>query len=594
MKARFLLPVVVLLLCLTTLASGQRTLQSDEILQIFTKLTSEPRTAWIPAGTIGATHREQREPKITDSTVLADEIDKRVKEYKDKPNKIELTDELQKMKLAAIPFNVRYKLANRHTMDSTVVVKYDGERFYWETYVDSRQDSVVPDSSLAGNFMTEQFDLPFNRKTICAWDGEEYVTYTVSGRFATVDAAGHLPRAVNGPLTAGLIPWGHGRFTYDNLLAADASATELTLNSQNQIQMSLDWADGASVSLTLDPAMDYAVTACTLPAGDDQVSVNDYGDYRLVGGYWVPGTIFMERRDATTGKVLGSDRWTLTTIDGAVPPPGSFTVEYESDTFIQYMSSLTPEPTTFIYSSSMDMRRLLADRLAYIAAEGRKPQNCATAAVDYVASRLGKTVPDNTLATLVQSGGQTTLASMKQLIEGLGLYCRAVQADLTSLQNLGPAKTILHLPAENHFVVLDSIDNGRVQIVDLSDSKFCYSDSVDSFKQRWSQGPVLLVSSTPIAGPYASVNDAGLTTILGGSGWACTRILQYEHWYFCDPPCCGYYTYYWTRYGCQAAESGTCSSQVLVRYQETACVFNSDWICTSDGYWYYYYMFACK
>jgi hypothetical protein len=133
MKARFLLPVVVLLLCLTTLASGQRTLQSDEILQIFTKLTSEPRTAWIPAGTIGATHREQREPKITDSTVLADEIDKRVKEYKDKPNKIELTDELQKMKLAAIPFNVRYKLANRHTMDSTVVVKYDGERFYWET-----------------------------------------------------------------------------------------------------------------------------------------------------------------------------------------------------------------------------------------------------------------------------------------------------------------------------------------------------------------------------------------------------------------------------------------------------------------------------
>ncbi len=267
MKARFLLPVVVLSLSLTAVASGQRTLQSDEILQVFHKLTSQPRNTWIPAGTIEATHREQREPKITDSTVLRDEIDRRVKEYKDKPNKIELTDELQKMKLDAIPFNVRFKLANKHTMDSTVVVKCDGERFYWETNVDSRQDSVMPDWSLAGNFMTEQFDLPFNRKSVFAWDGDEYVTYTVSGMFATVDAAGRLPRAVNGPLTAGIVPWGYGRFTYNNLLLADASAMELALNGESLILMSLDWADGSSASLTLDPSKDYAVIACTLPAG---------------------------------------------------------------------------------------------------------------------------------------------------------------------------------------------------------------------------------------------------------------------------------------------------------------------------------------
>jgi len=594
MKARFFLPVVVLSLSLSAIASGQRTLQPDEILQVFNKLTSQPRNTWIPAGTIEATHREQREPKITDSTVLRDEIDKRVKEYKDKPNKIELTDELQKMKLDAIPFNVRFKLANKHTMDSTVVVKYDGQRFYWETNVDSRQDSVVPDWSMAGNVMTEQFDLPFNRKSVCAWDGDEYVTYTVSGKSATVDAAGWLPRAVNGPLTAGLVPWGYGRFTYDNLRAADASAIELSLNGGSQIQLSLDWADGSSASLTLDPSKDYAVTACTLPAGKDQVSVNDYGDYRLVGDCWVPGTIFMERRDAITGKRLGSDQWTLVTIDGEVPPPDSFTVEYEPNTFIQYISNLTTVPTTFLYSSSMDMDRLLTDRLAYIASEGKQPQNCATAAVGYVVSRLGKTVPDSTLATLVQPGGQTTLYNMKQLVEGLGLYCRAVQADLTSLQNLGPAKTILRVPAENHFVVLDSIDNGRVQIVDLSDSKFCYNDTIDSFKRRWSQGLALLVSSTPIAGPYPSVDDAGLAAVLGGSGWACTKRIQGQYWYLCDAPCSGYFVWYWERYGCQAAESGTCSNQVLVRAQETACVFDLISDCTGDGYWYYYNMFACK
>jgi len=593
MKARFFLPVVVLSLSLTAIASGQRTLQSDEILQIFKKLTSQPRKTWIPAGAIEATHREQREPKITDSAALQDEINKRIQEYRNNPDKVELTDELQKMKLAAIPFNVRFKLANKHTMDSTVAVKYDGERFYWEINVDSRQDSVIPDSSLAGNFMTEQFDLSFNRRTVSAWNGDEYVTYTVSGKFATVDAAGRLPRAVNGPLTAGLVPWGYGRLDYANLSAAAVSATELAIDGNSRIQMTLDWADGLSASLTLDPSKDYAVIAGTLPAASGSISVNNYGDYRQVAGNWVPTTIFMERRDATTGRLLGSDLWTLVTIDGTVPPPGSFTAEYEPNTFIQHISNVTTEPTTYIYSSSMDMDRLLADRLAYIASEGKQPQNCATAAVGYVASRLGKAVQDSTLASLVQPGGQTTLYGVKQLVQDLGLYCRAIQTDLASLRNLGPVKAILHIPAKNHFVVLDSADDRRVQIIDLSDNKFCYSDTVDSFKQQWSQGLALLVSSAPISGPHPAIEDASLTTVVGGSGWTCTKVIQYEHWYYCMEGCEGYYTYYWKRYGCATAPSGTCSSQVLVRYQEIACIFDPISFCTVDGIWYYYYMLAC-
>ena len=42
------------------------------------------------------------------------------------------------MKLDAIPFNVQYKLANEYSMSSREVVKYDGERFYWEITVNSR------------------------------------------------------------------------------------------------------------------------------------------------------------------------------------------------------------------------------------------------------------------------------------------------------------------------------------------------------------------------------------------------------------------------------------------------------------------------
>jgi len=594
MKARFVFPVVVLSLSLTAVASGQRTLQSNEILEIFKKLTSQPRKTWIPAGTIEATHREHGEPNITDSTVLRDEIIKRVQEYQNNPEKVELTDELQAMKLAAIPFNARFKLANAYTMDSRVIVKYDGERFYWETNVDSRQDSVTPDSTLAGNFMTEQFDLGFNRKRISAWDKNEYVTYAVSGKFATVDAAGRLPRAVNGPLTAGLVPWGYGRFTYDNLTAARASATEMSLDGKSQIQMTLDWPDGSSASLTLDPSRDYAVTACTLPAGKNTVSVNDYGDYRLVAGYWVPAMILMERRDATTNKLLGSDQWTLAAIDGMMPRPDSFTVKYELNTFIQFISNLTNEPTTYYYSNSLDMDQLLAERLAYIAAEGKQPQNCATAAVGYVTSRLGKAVPSSTLASLVESSGQTTLYGMRQFVQNLGLYCRAIQTDLTTLRNLGPVKAILHMPAKNHFVVLDSADDRRVQIVDLSDSKFCYSDNADAFEKQCSQGLALLVSATPIPGSYPSVEDAMLTAVVGGSGWSCTKVLQTDHWYYCEEPCCGYFTYYWKRYGCEAAQSGTCSNRMLVRFQDSPCIFDPISVCTVTGEWYYCYMPACN
>jgi len=594
MKARFLLPMFVLSLSLTAAASGQRTLQSNEVLQIFEKLTRQPRKTWIPAGAIEATHHERGEPKTTDPTALRDEINKRIQEYQNSADKVELTDELQKMKLAAIPFNVRFKLANEYTMDSTVVVKYDGQRFYWEINVDSRQDSVTPDSTLAGNFMTEQFDLNFNRKTVSAWNGDEYVTYTVSGKCATVDAAGRLPRAVNGPLTAGLVPWGYGRFTYASLSEAAFSATEGSLDGKSRIQMTLDWPDGSSASLTLDPSKDYAVTTCTLPAGKNTVSINDYADYRQVAGAWVPSTVLMERRDTLTNKLLGSDQWTFATMDGTVPSPDSFTVKYEPNTLIQFISTLTNEPTTYFYSSSIDMDQLLADRLAYIAAEGKQPQNCATAAVGYVASRLGKAVPGNTLASLVQPGGQTTLYGMKQLVQNLGLYCRAIQTDLASLQNLGPVKTILHIPATNHFVVLDSADDRNVQIVDLSDKMFCYSDDLDSFKQRWPQGLALLVSSTPIAGPNPSVDDTRLTTVLGGSGWTCTRVVQTEHWYYCSEPCNGYYTYYWKRYGCEVAASGTCSNKVLVRCQESACILDPIDGCAIDGYWYYYYMLACK
>jgi len=379
---------------------------------VFQHLTSQPRKTWIPAGTIQATHHEYAAAKVTDAAQVRDEIDRRIKEYQNSPDKPELTEELQKMKLDAIPFNVRFKLANEYTMDSQVTVRYDGERFYWAIDVDSRQDSIMPDSALAGNVMTEHFDLNFNQRRVVVWNGDTYAVYTASGKCATVDAAGRFPHAVNGPLTAGLIPWGYGRFSYANLSTANASATELDLGGTTQIQMSLAWPDGWSASVTLDPSRDYAVTACTLPGANDSLWSNSYDGYRQVAGAWVPSAISLERRDALTGRLLASDLWNLTNVDGKAPTPDQFVVAYETDTVVQYDSPVTSELSIYLHADSVDTDRLLADRIAYASGEGTKRQNCGTAAFAHVASRLGKSVSSSALESLVGSDGRTTLLAM--------------------------------------------------------------------------------------------------------------------------------------------------------------------------------------
>lgn len=594
MKARIVSPIAVLSLFLPAMALGQRTLPSDEISLIFQHLTSQPRKTWIPAGTIQAMHHEYVAAKVTDATQIRDEINRRIQEYQNAPDKPELTEELQKMKLDAIPFNVRFKLGNEYTMDSQVTVRYDGERFYWAIDVDSRQDSVTPDSGLAGNFMTDHFDQSFNQRRVFVWDGEKYAVYTASGRCATVDAAGRLPHPVNGPLTAGLIPWGRGRFSYASLSAANVSATELDLDGITQVQMSLTWPDGWSMSVTADPARDYAVTACTLPGANNSLWSNAYEGYHQVAGGWVPSAISLERRDALTGRLLASDQWNLTSVDGQIPTPDKFDADYETDTLVQYDSPITDEPSLYMYSYSANTDRLLANRLTYAAGRGRVRQNCGTAAFDLVASKLGKSIPSSTLESLVGTDGRTTLLAMKQLAQSLGLQCRAVQTDLAGLRSLSGAKAILHVPGKNHFIVLDSVDDQYVRIIDLSDSRFYYSVSVDFFQMEWSQGVALLVSTGPIAGQYSSLDDTVLTTITGSSGYACTKVVQIFHYYLCAAGCDGYYTIYWERYGCGFADSGTCSNQPMIRYQESFCITDPIYDCTVTGEWILHYMWACK
>jgi len=586
MNTKHLVSALLLSLCIGCIAFADRQLDRGEILQIFEKLTSQPRNTWISAGTIEASHEEYMAPKVSDIAEINRQIAEQIQAYQDNPNKRELTQELQKMRLDAIPFNIRSKLSNQYTMNSNVEVRFDGGKFYWEINVNSRTDSVRPDASLAGNYMTDEFDLDWNDRRIFAWDGQKYTMYFLPGNHAVIDTTGSIPHTVKGPLTAGVIPWGYGYCTYGNLSAAVTSAEEKDINGQTQIHMTINNTDGSEMVFVLDPGRDYVVISSTMN-GIDTVISTQYGNYQLVSGNWVPSNISIDQYDARTNKLLAYDIWDFTVISGQTPAPGSFNVDYEADAYIEYRSYLTSKPVSYSYSYTVDTDKLLLDRLAYAASEGKQRQNCATAALKYTITQLGKDVTDRQLAQLVSRPDKTTsLYTMKQFVEREGLYCRAVQLDIKTLKKLDGCEVILHIPGKNHFIVLGDIDDRYVSSIDLSNNKFYYRTDVAFFGMDWTEGTALLISNKPIKiqGSFVEISDNQLGNIIGGAGYSCTNLLQEYDVVFCDyvgGECGSDYELHWERWGCESAPSGSCSTTSLLRYADAPCINDpyNPWAC---------------
>jgi len=597
MKTRHFTLVSVLLLSISCVAFADRTLERAEILQIFQQLTNQPKKTWIPAGAIKATHEEYRAPKITDTNAINSRTKEEIAEYQNNPNKRELTEDLQKMRLDVIPFNVRHEMANEYTMNSSVVVKFDGERFYWEINVDSRTDSVKPGKDLTDNFMTKQFDLNWNERRVFAWDGEKYTTYFLPGNQAIVDSTGSTPHVVNGPLTAGLIPWGYGYYSYSNLSTVESSAIEKYVDGQTQIHLTLNNSDGSEMFFVMDPAKNYAILSCLINKYGNLVISKQYSNYQLISNNWVPTTVLIEQYEAGSNRLLVRDLWDITGIDTNVPQSYEFNVSYEADALIEHSAFNGHKPEMYCYSQTTDTTLLLAERLAYAANEGVQTQNCATASLKYVASQLGKDVNDQQLAGLVNKPNEdTSLYQMKQFAQGVGFFCRAVKTDIKTLKNLNGCKAILYIPGKRHFVVLEKIDDKYVWTVDLASNKFYYHTDINFFGMDWTEGIALLVSNQPITGEFVEINDSELQTIIG-LGYSCTRLLQDYYVVYCNyiaGGCDGWYQVYYTRYGCQIG-TGSCSSSTMIRYAESPCVIDPYYPdhCTVTGEWTYHYMRAC-
>ena len=602
MKKKQVLSVAVFLLSFSYAALADRELDRTEILQIFQELTSQPRKAWITTGTIEATREEYRATQKTDVNEVNSQIKEEIQAYLSNPNKRELTENLQKMKLDAIPFNVRYELSNEYTMNSTVSVRFDGDRFYWEINVESREDSVKPNKELTGNFMTDQFNLDWNARRIFACDGETYTTYCLPVNHAMVDSTGTTPHVANGPLTAGIIPWGYGFYTYENLSAIGSSAVEKVVDNQTQIHLELENSNGSETVLVMDPEKDFAVISYSRNGTANWIVSRQYSNYQLISGRWVPTIILTERHEAGSNRLLARDLWDITAIDGNVPQAGSFKVEYETDALVEYASNFTDKPLMYRYSTMVDTELLLAERLTFAASEGSQPQNCATAALKYTLSQLGKDVTDSQLGQLVsEPNDSTSLYAMKEFAQGLGLFCRAVKTDIQTLSNLEGCEVILHIPSKHHFVVLAGIDNEYVWTIDLASNQFYYGTDLNFFGMDWTEGTALIISnqSIELQGNATEIDVAQLVGIIGSGsmGYRCGLLLQEEGHIGCDyigGECLGYYYWFHQRLGCMQAQAGNCKNYILVRYQKSLCLIGPPDCYINDEEWIYYYMLACE
>jgi hypothetical protein len=598
MKSTGTMMALILIFLLAAPALADEALDKAAALAIVERLTSEARDTWVPAGAILARHQEYRAAQTTDAAAISKEIERQLADYKKDPRP-EVTPELQKLRIEAIPFNVRYWMSNEYTMESSVVVRYDGTRFYWEINVESRTDSVTVPSELRGNYMTEQFNLDWNQKRVFAYDGQNYSTFTGPVGHAMVSAGVGMMASpyVNSPLTAGIVAWGKGSLTYENLSQAKIAAASVSRDGTTQIEMTVERANGSVLRFVLDPTKDYAVTSCSLPyQGGTVVQDRFFSGYRQIGGGWVPTTVLIEQRDAFTNRLLGFDKWDLTVVDDTVPGPEAFGIEYDADTIVQYNSPVAGA-ATFNYSNLVDTDRLLAERLTYVATKAGKPRNCATAALEYAAGRLGKSVADSTLTRLVRADGQTTLYDLKQAARNIGLHGRAVTTDIATLRERTDCVAILHLPRENHFVVLDCADDRYAWLVDLSSSRFYFRKNVDLLPMDWSDGVVLLLSDRPIEGTLRDIRANARASIWGAAdGWSCTKLIQEFYYIPCivtSDDCTGYFRGYYERYGCEPSDTGTCPELHLPRFVLAPCYLGSDQHC-AYGSATFYYMLSCQ
>ncbi len=564
MKLRISLITIILLFIPIGPVFADRQLSKAEILQLFKTLTDQPRETWISTGTIEAKH-------------------------------------------------IEYKSLKGLLIESTVIVKYDGDRFYWE--INKKPETKQTESQGSINYKSsrEDFDMNGNAKRIFIWDGEQYTMYFKSGGNAIIiENPSDIPVVVNGPLTAGIVPWGYGIYTYEDLSAAESTVVEQEINGQIKVYLTIKMEDMPEMDFVLDPTKDYAVSYHSLNYDGHSSIIKNYEDYELVSGRWIPKTIYIEKYNDNKkpSKLLSYDYWEIKSVEVSEPQPSSFITQYETGDLVEYYSSVTRKPLSYYHSNESDISSLFQDKLVIDLTRDFQSQNCATIAMKYVASQLGKEATDEKLAELVsEQDKSTSLYAMRRFAQDLDLYCLATKTDIQTLKDRKDnCQVILHLPGPNHYVVLQAVDDEYVWIIDLDSNKFYYRIKVDEFSLDWSEGTALLISNEPgnVDGAFNKFSDQELHKIIGSDGfesYSCTERIRLFDVVSCSNPkytggiCMSRYDIYFERYACEYnEEGGSCIGEGLIERTSSPCINRPEdpLVCTITGKWTSRYIRACN
>ncbi|MHB9069386.1 MAG: cysteine peptidase family C39 domain-containing protein [Sedimentisphaerales bacterium] len=560
MNSRIIAMLLIWVFVMSSPLFADRTLSRSETVQLISHLTSTLRWAWIPQGTIEATHES-------------------------------------------------FNMAEKRTIKSTESIKYDGNKFNWEVDVVSEAVDGQP-NSLA------RPDSYLNEKNVYVWDGRRYNMYFKKSKSAiSTDNITDTPPTVTGCLTAGIVPWGYGFYAYEKLIDNEIDAAEIENNGQPAIRLIIKNSTGIKLSMILDKAKDYAVVQNVISSSANKSCISqEYSNYVLKGGRWIPATILIERYAdcQNSGQLISYDYWVFDSINIEKPRDAAFVVSYEQDTLIEYRSG-SDISLLCQYSPMINVQELVEKKLvAMNKSDGRYNKNCATSALKYVMESLEVNITDNNLAVLVDtSKAGTSLLDMQVFVREMGLQSLAARINVRALNRLSNYKPIVYLPWEKHYVVFSHIENDNVWVIDMAGNRLCYDIPLEKFVSAGidTNTVVLFVSdkSMSIQENYTDISDNDLVEIVGASGtgfgkYSCTEVLQVYDIEFCQEtpspliPCIGRYTVWANRYGCKEdVNGGECRGYALSGSLSALCGEDPYYpgSCSLIGTWRVHNIRAC-
>jgi len=336
--------------------------------------------------------------------------------------------------------------------------------------------------------------------------------------------------------------------------------------------------------------------------------VYTYDKYQQVGSRWIPTLITIDRfsTDETPSRLISSDVWRISSISPAPLERGAFQVPIADDATVQYRCSQSAKPLVYLQSQADSQNnQISSDTLLNLrlgALQSSAAKNCATLAMKYVAPKMGASVTDSQLASLINPvDGKTSLLALQQFGLGLGLYTKAGTTDIETLKSLAADhQIILYLPGNGHFAAVGNVDEKFIRLVDLTKNYFYYSIPLTQFHLDW-EGVALLLSNEPFAAPEGTMemDVAEQQTILGAActtgHYSCSNMVQEESVVFCAVDCTGLYEFWFERWACLCDTEGSCSNSVMIRFSTTPCIEDPIELgnCDVTGDWTDYNMRAC-